>query len=198
MVAVKQSNMGLVSKKPIRSLSIGYDGKGKVSSEQHEQVVKDEYQRGYEDASSQLNQQIVEFRTEVNDLREGTFSVLEEKFLSVLKEAREALMTLTFDCVKRSLGGFEMPAEAIKSVVEAMIEEAGLDDEKMDIRLNPADIDLLGELEQEIKDKHPALNFVSDASLQRGDCMLSSRFGKIDGLMSTKLDRLKESLNPSS
>ena len=133
----------------------------------------------------------------MNSLREGTFSVLEEKFLSVLSEAREALMTLTFDCVKRTLGGFEMTPEAVKSIVEAIIEESGLDDEKMDIRLHPQDLELLRELDDRMEDKHMALSFVSDASMKRGDCLLNSRFGKIDGLMDTKLDRLKESLQPN-
>ena len=197
MVAVKQSRMALVSNKPIRSLAISYDGQEKIASEEHARLVGAEYQRGYEEASSQLNQQIVDFRTEVNNLREGTFSALEEKFLSVLTEAREALMTLTFDCVKRTLGGFEMTPESVKSIVEAIIEESGLDDEKMDIRLHPQDLELLKELEHSLEEKHMALSFVPDASLKRGDCMLSSRFGKIDGLMDTKLDRLKESLNPN-
>ena len=66
----------------------------------------------------------------------------------------------------------------------------------MDIRLHPQDLELLKELEGSLEDKHMALSFVADPSLRRGDCMLSSRFGKIDGLMDTKLDRLKESLKP--
>lgn len=106
-------------------------------------------------------------------------------------------MTLTHDCVSRTLGGVEFDSETILSIVNSVIEESGLDDEKMEVRMNPLDLALLEDLEAGMRSKHPRLDFAEDKGLQRGDCLLSSRFGKVDGLISTKLNQLKDGLRPS-
>lgn len=196
MVAAKQFSNRLELSQNLVGVSIAYDGKPRVDHQSHQDEIDASYQRGYNEASSQFNQQIVEFRTEVNALREKTFSDIESKFSTLTKEAREALMTLTYDCVCRVLGGFEMTGEAVQSVVSSVVEESGLSDEQMEAHLHPADIALLKDLEEGLEAKHPSLSFVPDESLSRGDCILCSRFGKVDGLLSTKLDRLKESMNP--
>lgn len=196
MVAEQQSSNVLSLEEPLVGLSVSYDGKPRVAEKQHAAEVEAAYKSGYEDASSHYNQQILEFRSEINALREGTFSQLESRFSTLLAEAHEALMTLTFDCVKRTLGGYEMEPEAIAKIVDTIVTEAGLDEERMEVRLHSLDIALLADLEPQLKTKHPGLELVPDDSLGRGDCVLSSRFGKVDGLMGTKLERLRGSLRP--
>lgn len=197
MVTVKQSKVELNLEEPLVSLRVSYDGPPRVDAKVVDEEVEKAYQKGYDEASQQYNQQILEFRSEVNALREETFSELENKFSKIVGEAREALMTLTHDCVSRTLGGIEFDPEIILSIVNSVIEESGLDDEKMEIRLNPLDYALLEDLEVELKSKHPRLTFTEDKGLKRGDCLLSSRFGKVDGLVSTKLNRLKDGLRPN-
>lgn len=199
MVVAQQSRtkpFTLSLEQPVVGLSISYDGQPKVAQAQHEAEVEAAYKSGYDDASSQYNQQILEFRSEVNAMREETFSKLEAKFRTIVNEARQALMTLTYDCVCRTLGGLEMSPEIVASVVDAIVVESGLDEEKMQVKLNPKDIALLQDLESELVSKHPGLELVPDNALGRGDCVLSSRFGKIDGTLSTKLEKLKGSLRP--
>lgn len=198
MVAAKQSKRNvLVLEENLVGLGVAYDGEPRVDRLAHQQEVEASYKSGYEDASSQYNQQIIDFRSEINSLREGTFSQLENKFLNIVSEAREALMTLTYECVTQTLGGYEMQAEAVEKIVESVVTEAGLDDERMEVRLHSADIALLEELDSDLKSKHPGLSFVPDDMLGRGDCVLSSRFGKIDGTMENKFAKLRESLRPS-
>lgn len=197
MVAAKQSKRNvLILEDKLVSLQVAYDGFPRVDSVAHEKEVDASYKSGYEAASSQYNQQIVDFRSEINTLREGMFSQLEDKFRVLVSEAREALMTLTYNCVSRTIGGYEMPAEAIKKIVEAVVVEAGLDDERMEVRLHSKDIAMLDDLDVDLRLKHPGLEFTADDTLGRGDCILSSRFGKIDGTLENKFTRLKESLRP--
>ncbi len=197
MVAARQSKNELRLIEPLAGVSIVYDGAERIAARDHETGKDDSYRKGYDEASSQYNQQILEFRNDVNALRESTLSALEEKFSVIVGEAREALMALTYECVGRTLGGLEINPEIVQSVVNSIIEESGLDEEKMEIRLHPLDIELLVEFENELKAKHPRLTFVEDETLKRGDCLLSSRFGKVDGLLSTKMERLKDGLKPS-
>ena len=103
-------------------------------------------------------------------------------------------MTLTHECVRKTLGGIELDGQIVLSIVNSVIEDSGLNDEKMEIRLNPMDASLLADLESDLKKAHPRLDIVPDENLNRGDCLLSSRFGKVDGLIATKLDRLKDGL----
>lgn len=197
MVTVRQSKTNLELGEALVGLRVSYDGDARVDASVHKAAMEESYQKGYDEASQQYNQQILDFRSEVNALREQTFSTLESKFGVIRDEAREALMTLTHECVSRAIGGLELSSEIVHSIVNSVIEESGLDDEAMEIRLNPQDLELLEDLEADLKVKHPRLEFKSDKGLKRGDCMLSSRFGKVDGLMSTKLDRLKDGLKPN-
>lgn len=197
MVVARQSKLELDLVEPMVSLRVSYDGPPRVDAKVFEEEIEKSHQKGYDEASQQYSQQILEFRSEVNALREKTFSDVENKFGKIVAEAREALMTLTHDCVSRTLGGIEFDSEIILSIVNSVIEESGLDDEKMEVRLNPLDLALLEDLEVGIRSKHPRLEFAEDKGLQRGDCLLSSRFGKVDGLISTKLNRLKDGLRPS-
>ena len=196
MVAARQSKNELSLGEPMVGLSIAYNGAERIGAAVYQADIDGSYRKGYDEASSQYNQQILDFRSEVNALREGTFSALEEKFSVILKEARDALVTLTHECVVRTLGGLEIGSEMVLSIVNSVIEESGLDEERMEIRLHPKDLELLTEFERELKSKHPRLEFTADETLSQGDCLLSSRFGKVDGLLSTKMDRLKEGLSP--
>ena len=197
MVEAKQFREFLRLDEPMVSLNVSYDGKPRVDVDEHERAIEDAYRKGYDESSAQYKQQILDFRLEVNDLREKTFSDLEAKFSGIIVEAREALITLTFDCVTRTLGGLEVDSEIISSIVDLVIKESGLDEEKMVIRLNPEDLALLSDLQEGLRSKHPKLEFVADGALSRGDCLLESRFGKVDGLLSTKMERLKEGLGSS-
>ena len=197
MVVARQSKLELNLVEPMMSLRVSYDGPPRVDAKVFGEEIEKSYQKGYDEASQQHSQQILGFRSEVNALREKTFSDLENKFGKIVAEAREALMTLTHDCVSRTLGGVEFDSETILSIVNSVIEESGLDDEKMEVRMNPLDLALLEDLEAGMRSKHPRLDFAEDKGLQRGDCLLSSRFGKVDGLISTKLNRLKDGLRPS-
>lgn len=198
MVAAKQfSGHRLLLEDKLVSLEIAYDGGARIESLAHREEVGSSYKSGYEDASSQYNQQIVDFRAEINALREGMFLQLEEKFGVIVSEAREALMALTYECVTQTVGGFEMQAEAVEKIVAGVVTEAGLDDERMEVRLHSADIALLEDLDTDLRAKHPRLEFIADDLLGRGDCILSSRFGKIDGTMENKFAKLRESLRPS-
>ncbi len=194
MVTVRQSRKTLSLDEPLTGLRISYDGEPRIDASAHKEALEDAYRKGYDEASQQFNQQINDFRSDVNALRERTFSALEGKFGVIMEEAREALMTLTHECVRRTLGGIELDGQIVLSIVNSAIEDSGLDDEKMEIRLNPMDADLLADLESDLKKAHPRLSVVPDEGLNRGDCMLSSRFGKVDGLLATKLDRLKDGL----
>ena len=197
MVEAKQFREFLRLDEPMVSLKVSYDGKPRVDVDEHERAIEDAYRKGYDESSTQYKQQILDFRLEVNDLREKTFSDLEAKFSGIIVEAREALITLTFDCVTRTLGGLEVDSKIISSIVDLVIKESGLDEEKMVIRLNPEDLALLSDLQEGLRSKHPKLEFVADGALSRGDCLLESRFGKVDGLLSTKMERLKEGLGSS-
>ena len=197
MVEAKQFREFLRLDEPMVSLKVSYDGNPRVDADKHERAIEEAYRKGYDESSAQYKQQILDFRSEVNDLREKTFSDLEAKFSGILVEAREALMTLTFDCVTRTLGGLEVDSKIVSSIVDAVIKESGLDEEKMEIRLNPEDLALLSDLQEGLRSKHPKLEFIEDGALGRGDCLLGSRFGKVDGLLSTKMERLKEGLGSS-
>ena len=59
--------------------------------------------------------------------------------------------------------------------------------------MNERDLKLMESYQPGLRDKYPQIEFRADSQLQPGDCMVTSRFGALDGRVATKLrsiDRL--------
>ena len=141
----------------------------------------------------------------------------------VFAELDNRLPSLVVNMAEKVLGGIELDADMIRSLVKSMIEEFGTEGENLDVFLSPDDLNLLKSLSNKDKapdsndneegfasaiagifdgidgddallEGYPNVKFFEDPSLQHGDCQVKSRFGLLDGRISTKLRRLEEEI----
>jgi flagellar biosynthesis/type III secretory pathway protein FliH len=183
---------------PLKGATMASDsmlGAGPTAAE-IEARVRDAYEKGFNEASKQISQQILEQRGEVNHLRDRLFRSLEEGVTGAIGEVRAALPVLTMQALRRVLSRAEITRETVGAIVDELLTEIGPDVGPIEVRLHPADLRLVEDLEPQLARVHPGLRFVADEALGRGDSQAVTRYGKVDARLQNKLEKIEASLLP--
>ena len=183
---------------PLQGVRLGRETPRARTEAEIEIRVREAYQKGYADASAHINQQILEQRTDVNQMRERLFRSLEEGVVAAVAEVRAALPVLTLQALRRVLARVEISRETVAGIIDELLTEIGPDVGPIELRLHPADLALAQDLEPQLARLHPGLRFVADEALQRGDCQAVTRFGKVDARLQNKLEKLETSFAPQA
>jgi flagellar assembly protein FliH len=183
----------------LQSVGITFDGPtARRGGEGFEEMLRAEYQRGYDAGADHVNRQIIEQRNEINEMRALLFENAKEAVDQAVTEVRGALPQLALQVVRRLIGGIEWDTQSVAEAAESVLIEAGVDPSEVELRLNPHDFELLRDLDPSMTERHPGVRLVADARLERGGCEAVTRFGKIDGRLSRRLDRLEASMEGQS
>lgn len=152
------------------------------------------YHRGIDAARALADQQMVEFRADIEALGEGVFQRLAEVEPTLLAQLRETLPALAVEIARRLLAGYEPPAEVVARICEEALDEIFPERDNLELSLSPRDAALLEKLNPEWMRLYPGLRIRAEATLAPGDCQVRSRFGLTDARIATKLAALEHSL----
>ncbi len=152
------------------------------------------YQEGADSTRGFANQQLVEFRTDVQTLQEGLFRRLTTIDAEISAQLREALPLLAVEIARRLLADYEPPAEQVLHLCEETLKQLYPEHENLELFLSPRDAALLESLPTDWKNRYPGLRLTSEAMLETGDCQVRSRFGLTDARRQSKLDALSREL----
>jgi flagellar assembly protein FliH len=152
------------------------------------------YQEGSDAARAFANQQLVEFRSEVQSLQEGLFRRLTTIDSDVMLQLRDALPLLAVEISRRLLADYEPPAEQVLHLCEETLKQLYPEHENLELFLSPRDATLLESLPSDWKSRYPGLRLTADAMLETGVCQVRSRFGLTDARRQSKLDALSREL----
>jgi flagellar biosynthesis/type III secretory pathway protein FliH len=154
---------------------------------------REAYQRGFEDASAMIETQLVEQREEVSHLQQNTLQELAGHHDDLARQIRAALPELTMDIVRRVLGGMKPNKDAVQKIVDEVLQGIAPGPGTVEICLSECDLKLMETYQAGLRERYPQIEFRTDPELQPGDCIVTSRFGALDGRLATKLrsvDRL--------
>jgi flagellar assembly protein FliH len=152
------------------------------------------YHAGTDAARAAADQQMVEFRADMEQLSEGALKKIGGIESLLLTQLRAALPALALDIARRLLADFEPPTEVIERFWREALEQLYPEREGLELALCPRDTELLEQLNPEWRQRYPGLRLRVDPSLARGDCLVRSRFGLIDARQKTKLQGLEHAL----
>ena len=183
------------------------------------------YLQGKQEATDFYNNEIKKLREDFETRQKSLLSLIEKKCESVLLDLNHKLPDLVVGLSGRVINSLDLDAENIKSIVLGLLADFGKDEECIEVYLNPADLKLLKSLndsdKETVKDEtesngfasaiagifdgldgndsvlmeYPHIKFIEDESLTHGDCQVKSKFGLLDGRVSTKLRRITEEMN---
>ena len=161
-----------------------------------DELVKASYERGRLDGEKALSEQLLQQRTEMQELFHGALTALRAAVPQVLRDTEQALVTLALEMARKLVG--ELPITA--AMVEAAVREALAqveDTTETQVRLNPADLQLLQKTTSPLlddTDETRKVRLVSSPDVPPGGCLVHTRFGVIDARRETKFELLKEGL----
>lgn len=152
------------------------------------------YARGVDAARALADQELVEFRADIQRLSEGVFNQLATIEPTLLAQLREALPGLAVEIARRLLAGYEPPPEVVSRICEEALNEIFPERDNLELVVSPRDATLLEKLNPDWLRRYPGLRIRAEATLSPGDCQVRSRFGLTDARMETKLNALQTSL----
>ncbi len=165
------------------------------SEEEFEIACREARQRGADEAMALMESQMLDLRTEVQHLQSRTFAELAAAHATVVAQFRALLPKLVAEAASRVLAGALLSEDTVRGIVGEMLENVEAGSPDLEVRLAPADLELIAGYESDFREKHPAIIFRADGDLKRGDCIVQSRFGMLDGTIATKLQICREALH---
>ncbi len=169
--------------------------KGRVYTEAElAQATEAAYGRGVDDARGGADQQMVEFRADVEQLQDGVLKKLAVFESGLFAQVRDALPGLAVDIARRLLAGYEPPPDVVARLCEEALAQLFPERENLELLLSARDADILTQVSPAWMERYPGLKVRVDSSLVPGDCQVHSRFGLTDARGQVKLDALAHSL----
>jgi flagellar assembly protein FliH len=171
---------------------------GKMSSEAEVAAqVQEAYRRGVDSARALADQQMVELRSDVEQLSDGALKKLSQMEPVLLAQLRDALPGLALEIARRLLAGYEPSAETVSKVCEEALSELFPERENLELTLSTRDAEILAKMNPEWMARYPGLRVRTDVGFGPGDCQVRSRFGLTDARLQTKLTALEHTLSPA-
>ena len=149
---------------------------------------------GSEETRHFADSQMVEMRSEVQQLNEGLFECLRQAETMLADQVRAALPGLAMEIGRRLLAGWEPPPETVARICHEALEELFPETAGLELVVSARDAQLLEQLNPGWLTEFAALKITTDVNLQAGDCLVRSRFGVVDSRSRTRLRALQESM----
>jgi flagellar assembly protein FliH len=152
------------------------------------------YRQGVDATRAAADQQMVELRTDVEQLSDGVFRRLEALEPAMLARLREALPGLAVEISRRLLAGYEPPPEVLERLCQEALDQLFPERAGLELALCPRDVELLRRLDPAWLARYPDIRVRADPTLAPGDCLVRSRFGLTDARQDAKLNALVQTL----
>ena len=156
-----------------------------------EEASREAYRRGYAEAADVIERQLIAQRAEISHLQDVTFRAVSERLTQLIEDFHRALPLLAMEATRRVLAQWSPDCSTMERIVSELLDEIAPDSERVEVVMNPADVALVEGLDGAFREKHPAIEFRCDETLGRGDCVVRSRFGTIDGRIEAKLKTME-------
>ena len=178
----------------LKGVSISYSGPPRMDPAVADEREKAAYQRGRQEATNELNEQILSNRREVQQLLGETLEVIDQKINNCLKDIMDEIPGLVVSITRRVLADIEIDGDAIKAIVDDVIYDLPSNKDPIEIYLNPKDLELFRTYVSNIEKDYPHCTFLEDPTLNAADCRVESKFGAIDASVDTKLKHIEDQL----
>ena len=156
------------------------------------------YARGRREAEQAAAEELQRERAGFAQLRDGVLRSLGEGVATVARDSEAALIALTLAAARKLVAGLPITEEQVAAVVRESLAEI---EDKAQIRvlLHPEDLALLEQGGSPLLSTNiggDRMRLESSSEVTRGGCLVQTRLGVIDGRRETKLEMLRQALEP--
>jgi flagellar biosynthesis/type III secretory pathway protein FliH len=179
---------------PLRKVTLGHFGPPKVTVAKAKDEAKAAYRKGKQEATDELNQQILNNRREVHQLLGETLEALDRKIDRCIKDIVDEIPGLVTSIARRVLAEVEIDGAIVRNIVNEVIGDIPSSRQQVEIFLNPNDLALFLSYVEGLERDYPNCKFTGDSHLRSGDCRVESLFGVIDARIDTKLKHIEQQM----
>lgn len=157
-------------------------------------MLEESYQKGIAAGRAQSQKLVDQAQKELATIRDEVIPSLQKEIDAVLLQLEDELPTLILQIMRGLIASVEWKKEDVLAILRSTIEEISSPGETLTVYLSPADLQLVQTTDENILGKPLEIIWKEDSTLQRGDCIVRSRFGIIDAQMDTKLKKIHSQL----
>ena len=171
-----------------------------ATSPEMEQRIRDAREEGRQEGERQLGEQLIQQRTEMQQLLDGVVTPLRQAVGQVMRDAEQAVTSLALDIAQKLVADLPITPEMVAGVVKdalMQVEESA----EFHVRLSAADLELLQRSGSQLATGQfngSLVHFHAAPDVSRGGCIVQTRFGVIDARRETKIELLRNSLLPDA
>ncbi len=185
----------LVFSQPPRSIHlVGQAPVVTYTSEEFDKAVKEAYEKGAEETRKSLEAESEKSREGVKFAAEGALSKLADRHSEALSMMRSLVPNLVTEATARVVAGLPVDAEFVRRVVDDLLNDVAPGAENVEVQLCAEDVAKVAGFDQELRHKFPTLRVVENRDIKPGDCLVKTRFGVLDGRISSKMKAVESLL----
>ena len=128
---------------PPSGFKVSFIGKPDIPVEQFSSANTESYNRGKSEATSFYQTEIKKLREEIATQQGQLLGEINQRVVSTVEELNKRLPDLAIGIAERVLGQIKLDGQGIEQLVKSMIGEFADENEKLEVYLNPQDLDLL-------------------------------------------------------
>lgn len=169
--------------------------------ERLKEVQEKAYQEGYElglieGTEKAFQEAKINLVTQMQSM-EAFLKRIEELKGHLMVDNEKALVTMVYQIAKRiAMRDLEENRDAVWEILQHVVNEFQ-NDERISVRLNPADLLFLDTLQQKSGQKVESLKriqFVPDDNIKPGGCMIDTEYGNVDATLEERVERTWQTL----
>ena len=154
------------------------------------------YERGLHDGRKSMNDAMLQQRCDLRSLETGVLSSLKDLVPAVKANCESAMVALALELAQKVLGNVPISPEIVEGVVREALRDVE-DAPDCHVLLNAEDLALLEKVQSPVFTENAGrVRFQASPEVTRGGCIIKTRFGTVDARRETKLDNLKQALEP--
>jgi flagellar assembly protein FliH len=157
------------------------------ASDEFDKAVADAYEKGAEDTRLSLESEMQKNREQLKTATEGALSKVVDRHSEALSMMRSLVPKLVTEATARVVAGLPVDAVFVRSVVDDLLNDVAPGAENVEVQLCAEDVAKVAGFDQELRHKFPTLRVVENKDIKPGDCLVKTRFGVLDGRISSKL-----------
>jgi flagellar assembly protein FliH len=185
-------------KEPLRAVRLR--DSAATEAENWEQWVKEReqaaYERGRRDGQNALSEQLVQQRSDLQDVEKGVLESLRQAVPQVVRDTEQAMISLALEVAQKLVAGLPISVEMVEAAVRealAQIEESS----DSHVYLHPEDLEMLRRVDSSLlhsANSAERMHFHPAPEVARGGCLVKTHFGIIDAQRDTKVELLRKTL----
>ncbi len=194
MPAMPALNHVIAFDRPLHAVQLTHGAKRMHTPAELNEAHARGFHEGEKSAQAFSDRQMVELRSDVENLQRGLLAELAAANSALEAQVRSALPMLTLELGKRLLAGYEPTPEQVETVCREALDQLYPERSDLELVVSPADAGVLAKITTNWATHFPGLKITPDDTLGPGDCLVKSRFGVTDARGHVKLDALRHEL----